>query len=234
METSKRDTVISVLACLVVVAVLVPTLTITRTSSPDTRDQEDTGHDAAASVVDAASTVDAEAGVARVRQGLGLDDGKPASLARAEALLAKYPLIDGHNDFPYSVRELLHNDLSQVSCDWSVRGHVTRCSPLIGRSSTWTVTSPTWSPGPRPPPATQIYKGISKPCNSTKPRVSAQAAARRRGRAVLVSLHRVRGGEAGRRAQDVPRAGGGQHQQTVTCRHRAVDRENLCKLLTQF
>ena len=44
METSKRDTVISVLACLVVVAVLVPTLTITRTSSPDTRDQEDTGH----------------------------------------------------------------------------------------------------------------------------------------------------------------------------------------------
>ena len=44
METSKRDIVISVLACLVVVAVLVPTLTITRTSSPDTRDQEDTGH----------------------------------------------------------------------------------------------------------------------------------------------------------------------------------------------
>ena len=172
-----------------------------------------------------------------VRQGLGLDDGKPASLARAEALLAKYPLIDGHNDFPYSVRELLHNDLSQVSCDWSVRGHVTRCSPLIGRSSTWTVTSPTWSPGPRPPPATQTYKGISKPCcSSSKPRVPAQAAARRRGRAVLVSLHRVRGGEEGRRAQDVPRAGGGQHQQTVTCRHRhrAVDREDLCKLLTQF
>ena len=220
METSKRDTVISVLACLVVVAVLVPTLTITRTSSPDTRDQEDTGHDAAASVVDAASTVDAEAGVARVRQGLGLDDGKPASLARAEALLAKYPLIDGHNDFPYSVRELLHNDLSQVSCDWSARGHVTRCSPLIGRSSTWTVTLPTWSPGPRPPPATQTYKGISKPCCSlSKPRVPAQAAARRRGRAVLVSLHRVRGGEAGRGAQDVPRAGG-----ASTSRHVDIGR----------
>ena len=145
METSKRDTVISVLACLVVVAVLVPTLTITRTSSHDTRDQEDTGHDAAASVVDAASTVDAEASVARVRQGLGLDDGKPASLARAEALLAKYPLIDGHNDFPYSVRELLHNDLSQVSCDWSVRGHVTGWSPLIGCRCP--ASPATWTPG---------------------------------------------------------------------------------------
>ena len=55
METSKRDMVISVLACLVVVAVLVPTLTLTRTPSPHTQDQEDTGHDAASSVVDGTS-----------------------------------------------------------------------------------------------------------------------------------------------------------------------------------
>ena len=47
--------VISVLACLVVVAVLVPTLTLTRTPSPHTRDQEDTGHDAASSMVDGTS-----------------------------------------------------------------------------------------------------------------------------------------------------------------------------------
>ena len=55
METSKRDTVISALACLVVVAVLVPVLTLTRTPSPHTQDQENPGHDAASSVVDGTS-----------------------------------------------------------------------------------------------------------------------------------------------------------------------------------
>ena len=55
METSKRDMVISALACLVVVAVLVPVLTLTRTPSPHTQDQENPGHDAASSVVDGTS-----------------------------------------------------------------------------------------------------------------------------------------------------------------------------------
>ena len=38
-------------------------------------------------------------------------------MINAEGLLNKYPLIDGHNDFPYSVREILHNDISELHMD---------------------------------------------------------------------------------------------------------------------
>jgi membrane dipeptidase len=37
-----------------------------------------------------------------------------ATLARARALLEKVPLIDGHNDLPWTLREHFASDLSRV------------------------------------------------------------------------------------------------------------------------
>ena len=37
-----------------------------------------------------------------------------AALARARALLERVPLIDGHNDLPWTLREAFASDLSRV------------------------------------------------------------------------------------------------------------------------
>merc|ERR1719309_1067732 len=46
--------------------------------------------------------------------------GKPYkenSLSRAHRVLSDYPVVDGHNDFPMAVRDLLKNDLSKLHFD---------------------------------------------------------------------------------------------------------------------
>ena len=32
-------------------------------------------------------------------------------------VLDKYPVIDGHNDFPMAIRDLFHNDMDSVNMD---------------------------------------------------------------------------------------------------------------------
>ena len=37
--------------------------------------------------------------------------------ARIERILTEFPVIDGHNDFPMGIRELLRNDISKLDFD---------------------------------------------------------------------------------------------------------------------
>ena len=96
METSRRDIFITLVACLIVVAVLIPAIVINNGSN--SKNQEDIANKKKAVAVKNVEHSD-------------------RSLIKAEELLNKYPLIDGHNDFPYSVREILHNDISELHMD---------------------------------------------------------------------------------------------------------------------
>ena len=40
---------------------------------------------------------------------------------RVYRVLADYPVIDGHNDFPMGIRELLHNDMDRLHFDQDLR-----------------------------------------------------------------------------------------------------------------
>ena len=116
METSRRDIVITLCACLIVVAVLIPAIIITNGSKSRNHDPPSgtTSSTFLASLKYTTKrnevTTTNEKVVKKVQR---LD----RSLINAEGLLNKYPLIDGHNDFPYSVREILHNDISELHMD---------------------------------------------------------------------------------------------------------------------
>lgn len=70
--------------------------------------------------------------------------GQDPALARARALLAKVPLIDGHNDLPWTLRESFAADLSRVerstqtshgfARDWSQRSSGVSSSPRTSRT----------------------------------------------------------------------------------------------------
>lgn len=52
-----------------------------------------------------------------VLKGLTGKPYKENSLSRAHRVLSDYPVVDGHNDFPMAVRDLLKNDLSKLHFD---------------------------------------------------------------------------------------------------------------------
>ena len=120
METSRRDTIITLVACLIVVAVLIPAIVITNGSNTKNHDLRDTNlASLSASLVSSTGSSEVSNTDHKVvKRSQAQREGR--SLLSAEGLLNKYPLIDGHNDFPYSVRENLHNDISELHMDYDL------------------------------------------------------------------------------------------------------------------
>ena len=120
METSRRDTIITLIACLIVVAVLIPAIVITKRSNAKNYDPRGTYSSTfSASLI--STTGSSEVGNSDQKSDKESHAKREErSLISAEGLLNKYPLIDGHNDFPYSVRENLHNDISELHMDYDL------------------------------------------------------------------------------------------------------------------
>ena len=120
METSRRDTIIALVACLIIVAVLIPAIVITNRSNAKNHDPRETYSSTfSASLI--STTGSSEVGNSDQKSDKESHAKREErSLISAEGLLNKYPLIDGHNDFPYSVRENLHNDISELHMDYDL------------------------------------------------------------------------------------------------------------------
>ena len=120
METSRRDTIIALVACLIIVAVLIPAIVITKRSNAKNHDPRETYSSTfSASLI--STTGSSEVGNSDQKSDKESHSKREeGSLISAEGLLNKYPLIDGHNDFPYSVRENLHNDISELHMDYDL------------------------------------------------------------------------------------------------------------------
>ena len=115
METSRRDIVITLVACLIVVAVLIPAIIITNGSK--SRSHEPKGTNSSTFLASLKYTTKLTEVTPTNDKAVKKVQRMDLSLINAEGLLNKYPLIDGHNDFPYSVREILHNDISELHMD---------------------------------------------------------------------------------------------------------------------
>ena len=116
MESSRRDILISFVAFLIVVTVLVLTFTITDGSklmNQQTRGISESSSTFFESQETSTERPDENENVEKEIQSQKLG----RSMISAEGLLNKYPLIDGHNDFPYSVRQQLSNDVSRLHMD---------------------------------------------------------------------------------------------------------------------
>jgi membrane dipeptidase len=85
--------------------------------------------------------------------------GQDPALARARALLAKVPLIDGHNDLPWTLRESFAADLSRV--DLRKRGatvdtDIPRLREGLVSAQFWSVFIPSDLSNPAPTQLEQI------------------------------------------------------------------------------
>ena len=116
METSRRDIFITLVACLIVVAVLLPAIIINNGSNSKNHDSP-SGTRSSAFFTSFKSTTKRQEDIANKKTAVKIEQRSDRSLIKAEELLNEYPLIDGHNDFPYSVREILHNDISELHMD---------------------------------------------------------------------------------------------------------------------
>ena len=131
MESSKRDIIISVVAGLIFVVVFVPSIAV---YSRDNKGEQDdhtviVDDDASSQTEKSPSsfTKSSDATLESTSYILRSISSSPAGSVeirpyqaetdvarRVESVLSQSPLIDGHNDLAYSVRQVLSNNLTQL------------------------------------------------------------------------------------------------------------------------
>ncbi|KAK5172116.1 uncharacterized protein LTR77_003754 [Saxophila tyrrhenica] len=106
---------------------------------------------------------------------LGGQSNGEAPLARAKRLLEKTPLIDGHNDFPFLLRQQLHNQIYKHDFTNNLSSHTSlekmRAGMMGGQF--WSI----YVPNPEEmrlsvPGAEQTSNGHSCGCEATAPVVT--------------------------------------------------------------
>ena len=127
MESSKRDIIISVVACLIFVVVFVPSIVVY--SRDNTGEHEDTiiADDDGSSQTEKSSDSFTESSDSSVEttsfilrsispsyHGVEPYQAERDVRRRVESVLSQSPLIDGHNDLAYSVRQILANNVSRL------------------------------------------------------------------------------------------------------------------------
>ena len=127
MESSKRDIIISVVACLIFVVVFVPSIVVY--SRDNTGEHEDTiiADDDGSSQTEKSSDSSTESSDSSVEttsfilrsispsyHGVEPYQAERDVRRRVESVLSQSPLIDGHNDLAYSVRQILANNVSRL------------------------------------------------------------------------------------------------------------------------
>ena len=128
MEGSKRDIIISVIACLIFVVVFVPSIVVYTRDNTGEHDDTIIGDDEESSQTEESSrsfptssgpSVETTSYILRSISPSYKLEVEPLQAERdvrrrVESVLSQSPLIDGHNDLAYSVRQILANNVSQL------------------------------------------------------------------------------------------------------------------------
>ena len=60
-----------------------------------------------------------------------------ATMERVWRVLAEFPVIDGHNDFPMAIRDLFHNDIDAVNFDHDLTQVLFVLSQILKLEDKW-------------------------------------------------------------------------------------------------
>ena len=130
MESSKRDIIISVVACLIFVVVFVPSIVVYTRDNTGEQDDDiiivDDGESSQTEKSSKSFTKSSVESTSYILRSISSSSGgadvvelEPFKTEidvarRVESVLSQSPLIDGHNDLAYSVRQVLANNVSQL------------------------------------------------------------------------------------------------------------------------